>query len=196
MKGRKISITFFICIIYLSLSMYVSSTEGEFLTQLKINLHTYGWLEEEIIPFMQAAQRMNWESVENNYADIVAYSLQYCKKCRMTTTSEEKTELAYHLAIAASEMKAIGFEEDVIVRVAVNTSREFVGALKQYRKKGNADGLGEMIRERIREQVCNEGTEAQRSLIMERIRNRTGTNSNQKEKQGQQLHGGEGHGPH
>lgn len=192
MKRIKIVSSFFLCFIYVSLSIFLYSAEEGFLYQLKRNLNAYGWSKEEITPFMHAAQHMSWESVENGYADVVAYSLHYCKRSGTETTPEEKAELAYQLAIATSDMGAVGFDEDVIVRVAINTSREFVGALNQYRKEGSEEGLGEMIRERIREQVCNEGTEAQQAKIMERVRNRTGANANEK---GKQNHGA-GHGPH
>lgn len=187
---KKIGI-FLLCIIYLSLSLIVYCADEGFLFKLKRSLNAYGWSEEEITPFMYAAQHMSWEPAESGYADVVAYSLHFCKQSGRETTSKEKAELAYELAIATSDMKAIGFEEEVIVRVAVNTSREFIGALHQYRKEGSEDGIGEMIRERIREQVNNEGTDAQQTKLMERIRNRVGSKSYQK---GKQNHQGHGHG--
>ena len=76
----KIVIAFLLCIIYLSLSIIVFSSDGGFLYKLKIDLSADGWSEEEITSFMHAAQNMNWESIENGYVDVVAFSLLYCKR--------------------------------------------------------------------------------------------------------------------
>jgi hypothetical protein len=189
-KIKKVS-TIMIYTLYLLLPFIAYSTGG-FLFELKRDLIAYGWSEEEITPFMYAAEHMNWEAIENEYADVVAYSLQYCKNCGKKITSEEKAVLAYYLAIATSEMGAVGYEDDIIVRVAVNTSREIMGDLSRYRRKEGKGNLGEIIRGKIREQVCNEGTHAQQAKFMERIRNRIEAKS---EKKGKQNHGSGGHGP-
>jgi len=189
MKSKK-GIIILSVLIFIFLLPTSFAAEYEFLYKLQRNLQAYGWSEEEISAFMNAAEHLNWDLIENDYNDVVAYSLQYCKKTKQKTTAAEKAELAYELSAAVSDMKKIGFDDDTIVRVAVNTSREFVKALYQYRKHETEDGLGDMIRKRIREQVCREGTDTQKAKYSERIRNRAKINNQQI---GKQFHG-TGHG--
>ena len=189
MKSRK-AIIIFSGFIFMILLHNAFAADNVFLSKLQRNLQAYGWSEEEISSFMNAARHLNWDLIENDTDDVVAYSLQYCRKTNQKTTASEKAQLAYELSVAAFEMKKIGFDEDAIVRVAVNTSREFVKTLNQYRKQVTEDGLGDVIRERIRQQVCQEGTDAQKTKFSERIRNRIKTNN---QEIGKQMHG-TGHG--
>jgi hypothetical protein len=182
---------FLVCFIYLLFITAAYAEEVGFLYQLKKNLHAYGWPEEEIAPLIEASRSMNWETMENGYADVIAYSLHYSKTRGNTMTPGEKAELTYQLAHAASNMKAAGYDEDVIVRVSVNTTREFMGTLPGYRKEGTTTDLGEMIRQRIREQICQEGTDTQKTNFLERIQQHGQGNPGGKGKQGQGI----GHGP-
>ncbi|MBN2440474.1 MAG: hypothetical protein JXJ04_03995 [Spirochaetales bacterium] len=191
MKAMRIILICMISITYILASITLTAAEEGYLYQLQLSLKSYGWPDEEISSVMNAAKNLNWEGIENDSCDVVAYSLQYCKRSGQETSPGEKAQIAYHLAITTSEMKALGFDEKLVVRVAIDSTREIVQSLQKYGKNDDAKGIGDMIRERIRDQVCKEGCTAQQDKLMERVQRRIKTGK----KESGNPHNGTGNGP-
>jgi hypothetical protein len=146
------------------------SREQEFLHELCLFLQAYGWEKEEIDLFMYAAQDMNWDDIETEHGEIVAYSLHYCQQHAGEINHMEKASIAHHLAITGSEMKALGFDENMINRVAVNAVRDIIHSLPQYRKKDGEKAMGDMIQQQIQEQLRGQGINEQQDQLMQGIR--------------------------
>jgi len=97
-----------------------------------------------------------WSQAEVRDAEIVEYCLQYAKDSGEQIGPLVRAELAVAVAEMAQEMWALGFGEPMIVRTALNGTREVLEELSRVRLRKEADtetGAGDMIRDRLREEL-------------------------------------------
>jgi len=168
--------------IFLTVLLLTAGASGlfaadDFLPRLERALLRLGFRERETSLLMTAAQERNWEAVEPDFADLAALSLTVCERVRTETQAREQVELMYNLAAMNGEMQAFGFTRREIARIALNASRDVATRLRLNAGAGNDVGRGDMIRDRIRAQLCEEGLAAQEAQIMERIRARVRQNA-------------------
>jgi len=147
----------------------IHAQENGLLFRLQRELKTLGWNNEEVGEFMYAAQEMDWNGIENGDPEMVALALHYCRQNQVANQAQERVLLAYHLAAMGIEMEALGFTRRSITVTAIGVSREFGEALRTRANADNIDGKGDLVRERIRDQLCKEGLVENNERIMERL---------------------------
>jgi len=150
----------------------LSAEENGFLFRLSRELKAFGWTDEEISSFLFSAETMSWKGLENGDAEMVALSLHYCWQKQIRFQTSELVQLAYHLAVMGMEMEALGFRRRNITKTALRVSAEVAEQLRVRDKADNQNGTGELIRDRIREELCKEGLEEYQEKIMERLTKR------------------------
>jgi hypothetical protein len=144
----------------------------EFLFRFERELQTRGYPDAERALIMTAAREQTWDGVQPEFAELAAYSLAVCARVRTEAQAREQMELVHHLGAMEREMKALGFTDREVARVAFGTAR---GVSEQLRARSGSDntvGRGDLIRDRIRSELCAAGLEDQEAKIMERIRAR------------------------
>ncbi|MBN2352537.1 MAG: hypothetical protein JXD23_08210 [Spirochaetales bacterium] len=144
----------------------------DFLPRLESALLQLGLQERETALIMTAARERNWQAADPEFAEMAALSLKVCERARSETQAREQVELIYNLAAMNREMRALGFTRREIARIALNASRDVAERLRLNAGDGAAAGQGDMIRDRIRARLCEEGLASQEARIMERIRER------------------------
>ncbi|MBN1523033.1 MAG: hypothetical protein JW904_01010 [Spirochaetales bacterium] len=150
----------------------LSAEENGFIFRLSRELKAYGWNDEETGKFVIASHLMNWNALENGDAEMVALALHYCKQKQLRLMAEEQVQLAYHLGAMGVEMEALGFKRRNITITALGVSEQVAEKLRDRKNADNETGTGDMIRERIRDELCKEGLEEQQEKIMERLTKR------------------------
>jgi hypothetical protein len=150
--------------------------EDEFLPRLERALLRLGFQERETAMIMTAARERDWEAADPDFAEMAALALTVGARVQTETQAREQVELVYNLAAMNREMQALGFTRREIARVALNAARDMAERFRERAETGNAAGRGEMIRDRIRAELCAEGLAAQELQITERIRERVQQN--------------------
>jgi hypothetical protein len=159
-----------LCIIFLCLSLPVllPAEEQVFLDYMQRELENNGWSLEEIAAFKESARHYTWEKLEGEFCEMIAHSLLFCRITGKKLSADEEAALAFHLALMATEMIKIGFREQHIIRISFHTSRDFASRIDTIRKEGD-EAVAEMIRERIRLQLCKEGIDGQLKNLMKKL---------------------------
>jgi len=145
------------------------SQEQAFLLRLQTELTAQGFSTQEIAQIMTEAQNMNWEDLDHEFAELAALSLKLCQRSRMRLHIQEQVELAYHLSAMGAEMKNLGFKAQHILRFALNTTRQYIDSLQLQNQDRDRLRTRDMIRERIRDELCKEGLTEQEEKLMQRL---------------------------
>ena len=129
----------------------------DFLESLQALLEKEDWSSEEIRQLL--AEEVDWSRAGADDAVMVAFCLQYARDNEEQIGPHEQAQVRARLAeavmIMAGQMRSLGFDEQAILRAALNGTREAVNELSQLRERirsgEDADtGEGDLIRERIR----------------------------------------------
>jgi len=132
----------------------------DFLESLQALLEKEDWSSEEIRELL--AQEVDWSRAGADDAVMVAFCLQYARDNGEQIGPYEQAQVRARVAEAvmmmAGEMRSLGFDEQVILRVALNGTREAVNELAQLRERTRSGedkdtGEGDLIRDRIREEL-------------------------------------------
>jgi hypothetical protein len=151
---KKIGIGIAVLLFALPLWSQQSGGAPDFLEALRELLQKEDWSPEEIQELVK--QEVDWSQAQFRDAEIVAYCLRYAKHTEEEIGPHEQAQLANEVAVVAREMRALGFSDPEIVRAALNGTREALEELSrlQLRKEEGAEtGAGDMIRERLREEL-------------------------------------------
>ena len=145
-----------------SVSAQENSAPPQFLQQTLRYMQQYGWSEDQLNQFRNAAREQNWENVEGAEPEIVALALRLAQREREQLNASENADLALELANMARTMQRLGFQSREIAEAAFEGTREIVRNMQQMRTQiqanddvasGDALFIRERIRARIREHL-------------------------------------------
>jgi hypothetical protein len=169
MNKQRVIIIGIMGLAFILTPLAVFGQEQGFLERFKEELASKGLTTQEIAEIMLEAQNRNWEGIDNEFAEMAALTLQLCQRSRFEMSGQEKLELVYHLSAMGAELKALGFKEQHIARIAFNTTREYIDRLRLQDKERDLLRTQEMIRDRIHAELCSEGLQQQKEELMQRL---------------------------
>jgi len=145
-----------------------------FVDELTALLESRGWSEEEVFNLAEAAKELEWEQAEGADPEVVALALELGKKQEATMEPLEQAQLALELALTAVEMESLGYNERVVARAALNGVRDIVSDIKNWKQTGKQGNLGELIRNRLRNEVHTASRLEVREQVRVRAQERSG----------------------
>ena len=154
MKKLAIGIAVVLFLFTLPLWSQVADSAPDFQEALRELLQKDAWSPEEIQALIK--QEVDWGQAQVEDAKMVALCLEYAKDAEEQTGPYEQAHLAKEVAVMAQEMRVLGFGEPMIIRTALNGTREALEELSrmQLRKEeGTETGAGDLIRARLREEL-------------------------------------------
>lgn len=132
----------------------VAESAPDFLEALRELLQKDDWSPEEIQELIK--QEVDWSQAQVEDAKMVALCLEYAKDAEEQIGPHEQAHLVKEVAVMAQEMRALGFGEPMIIRTALNGTREALEELSRVRlrkEEGTETGAGDLIRARLREEL-------------------------------------------
>lgn len=158
-KNRSFSRTYEIIVLVIGLALMVGfplwsqvEERPEFASDLLDLLVDGGWTPEQLREL--AAQDVDWKQAEGADPEVVAMALQFARNEDEEMEPMEEALLAIELALAATEMEAVGIGKLTIAITALEGVRDILTDIQAFRS-GDLMGkeLGETIRTRMRERV-------------------------------------------
>lgn len=143
----------------------------QFFQQLQMNLQERGWNEEEIANFTDAARQLEWKQARLADPEVVALALHYTRQQDRDEDNPaglERAQMALQTALTAREMELAGFNEREIARTTLESTREMLGVIREWRAGPREENLGNMLRERVAKRI----REKARNHAEEQLRNR------------------------
>lgn len=157
---RSVSLTAAILLLGVAgvVSAQESSAPPQILQRTLQYLQQYGWSEDQLDRFRQAAGKQNWEEADGADPEIVALALRLGNQEREQLNASENADLALELAHMARTMQSLGFQSREISEAAFEGTRDIVRNMQQMRAQiqENVDldsGDTALIRERIRQRI-------------------------------------------
>jgi len=154
MKKLAIGIVVVLFLFALPLWSQVAESAPDFLEALRELLQKDDWSPEEIQELIK--QEVDWSQAQVEDAKMVALCLEYAKDAEEQIGPHEQAHLVKEVAVMAQEMRALGFGEPMIIRTALNGTREALEELSRVRlrkEEGTETGTGDLIRARLREEL-------------------------------------------
>ena len=154
MKKLAIGIVVVLFLFALPLWSQVAESAPDFLEALRELLQKDDWSPEEIQELIK--QEVDWNQAQVEDAKMVALCLEYAKDAEEQIGPHEQAHLVKEVAVMAQEMRALGFGEPMIIRTALNGTREVLEELARVRlrnEEGTETGAGDLIRARLREEL-------------------------------------------
>ena len=154
MKKLAIGIVVVLFLFALPLWSQVAESAPDFLEALRELLQKDDWSPEEIQELIK--QEVDWSQAQVEDAKMVALCLEYAKDAEEQSGPHEQAHLVKEVAVMAQEMRALGFGEPMIIRTALNGTREALEELSRVRlrnEEGTETGAGDLIRARLREEL-------------------------------------------
>jgi len=154
MKKLAIGIVVVLFLFALPLWSQVADSAPDFLEALRELLQKDDWSPEEIQELIK--QEVDWSQAQVEDAKMVALCLEYAKDAEEQIGPHEQAHLVKEVAVMAQEMRALGFSEPMIIRTALNGTREALEELSRVRlrkEEGTETGKGDLIRARLREEL-------------------------------------------
>lgn len=132
--------------------------EETFLEKLEDKLAEEGLTDEEVAEFMEAAEAIDWDEVENSNPSVVAKSLVELKRENDGLEAQEQARIAHAFATELRKMEEEGTEEgedegSEISQVAQQAVEELKEQIRQWQEEGEEEQLGELVRNIVRERV-------------------------------------------
>jgi hypothetical protein len=133
-----------------------------------------GWSGQEVAALAAAARDLDWEGTEAADPEVVALALQLGEREAVEIQPRDQARLALQLALAAVEMESLGYREREVARVTLNGVRDALGEVQaRLRERREAD-LGQLARNRIRNQLRKAHQVQVREDALNRARERSG----------------------
>ena len=159
MKRMGIAVAAVLLLIALPVSSQESVAASELPEALQQLLKDEGWSPEQIRELSR--DRVNWDQVRPQDAELVRACLQYMNETREKIGPEVKASIAAEVMTMAQKMRGLGFEEQMIVRTALNGTRAAVAELKNLVKLQEQErihtaydtGMGQMIHNQFEQQL-------------------------------------------
>jgi len=170
---RKIGImTLLVVFVFLGGGLFAQEQTG-ILEKLQERLQEQDWSEEEIGNVIRAARSFQWEGADPVHAEMIAMALQLGKAEGEALGAREQAAMAHELALAAGEMKQLGFQNREIARTALESTRQMFQDLRQVRtgdEPGQVpeDALVVKLQERVQSRLRNQVHEDDQLKVRER----------------------------
>ena len=176
MKRVGIAVAVVLLLIALPLSSQESGAASELPEALQKMLKEEGWSPEQIGELIR--EQVNWDRVRPQDAELVRACLQYMKETHEGIGPEVQARTAVEVMTMAQKMRALGFEEQQIVRTALNGTREALAEVANLAKLQEKDrlraeydtGLGKMIHNQFEQQLQGTMYLQARYEVRERVR--------------------------
>ncbi|HDQ14801.1 MAG TPA: hypothetical protein ENN41_08300 [Sediminispirochaeta sp.] len=152
----KNKLTFISIVLFVSLGLAsgfaggAQEAQGDFLSRLDTALENSGFSEKEVQQIIDAAGTRDWEGAEEADAELVAEALQLAKAERTELNAEQNAELALELALNATELRKENYDQSVVAQTIMNTVRNMIRQINEWKSGEGEENLGRMIRNTVR----------------------------------------------
>ena len=176
MKRMGIAVAAVLLLIALPLSSQESAAASELPEALQKLLKDQDWSSEQIRELIR--EQVDWNQAKLQDIEMVATCLQYAKETHEGIGPEVQARIAVEVMTMAQKMRALGFEEQQIVRTALNGTREALAELAKLEKLQEKErvrtaydsGMGKMIHNQFEEQLQGTMYLEARHTVRTRIR--------------------------
>ncbi len=134
--------------------MFAAQGEGPgFVQELLGQLAADGWSAQETQALSDAAASLDWSGSQGVNPQVVALALELAKSREQSLTGPGEAEIALQLALAAAQMKAVGFDDHAAASAALGGVQVALSSIQSWIAGGRQGNLGQIIRRSVAEAV-------------------------------------------